>query len=320
MALFETNRPSITKLLALILLSLALMAFDRAGSSWADRLNLGLGSVTDGMTRLLHAPGHWLHELSSDLESRSVLSQRVAQLEKQNLLLKGQMQRYFELQNENQQLRQLLHGRERVPQDILLARYLGKNPLPEKHTFTIDRGLQDGVMPGQAVIDGHGLIGQILRSTMTGATVIELISKQHAVSVDLDDTGFVGILNGTGERDRLTMGRIPDRYPVKVGDLLTTSGLDGVFPRGYPVARVTQVNDDQRHAFINIVARPLANLDHLDQMLVLTQAPGKSTAPQPRRSAGITVNRPVIPMREQENTTQPTVAQHAAQNDKGHAR
>jgi len=294
MALFESKRPSITKLLALILLSLALMAFDRAGSSWAAKLNLGLGSVTDGITRLMHAPGQWLHEWSSDLEARSKLTQRVTQLEKENLLLKGQMQRYFELQNENQKLRQLLNGRQPVPQNILLAHYMGRNPLPERHTFTIDRGLQEGVLPGQPVIDGHGVIGQVLRSSMAGATVIEVISKHHAVSVNLDDTGFIGILKGTGERNRLVMNRIPDRYPVKVGDLLTTSGLDGVFPRGYPVARVIQVNDDQRHAFINIEARPLADLDKLDQMLVLTPSPGKPAAARQPQGPDVSIRRPEV--------------------------
>jgi len=295
MALFETNRPSITKLLVLILLSLALMAFDRAGSTWASRVNLGIGSVTDGITRLLHMPGTWFNAIGENFADKRNQAKEIATLQRENLLLKGQMQRYFTMENDNQQLRSLLHGRERVPNGILLARYLGKNPAPDKHSFTIDRGLSDGVVPGQAVIDGNGLIGQILRSTMTGATVIELISKHHAVSVSLGNTGFVGILKGTGDRNQLTMTRIPDRYTVKAGDLLTTSGLDGVFPRGYPVARVTQVNDDQRHAFINIIAKPLANLNRLDLMLVLTQSPGKASATDGKTRKQPSMDRPMIP-------------------------
>lgn len=295
MALFETNRPSITKLLALILLSLALMAFDRAGSSWASRVNLGIGSVTDGITRLLHMPGTWLSAIGENFADKRQQADEIATLKRENLLLKGQMQRYFSMENDNQQLRSLLHGREKVPNGILLARYLGKNPVPDKHSFTINRGLADGVVPGQAVIDGNGLIGQVLRSTMTGATVIELISKHHAVSVSLGNTGFVGILKGTGDRNQLTMARIPDRYTVKAGDLLTTSGLDGVFPRGYPVARVTQVNDDKRHAFINIIAKPLANLNRLDLMLVLTQAPGQTSATGGNAQKQPSMNRPMIP-------------------------
>ena len=308
MPLFETSRPSITKLLILVLLSLMLMAFDRAGSTWATRIDRGLGNLTDGITRLLHAPGQFFQDWSQDLQTRAALSAKVDRLKQDNLLLKGQMQRYFALQNEVRQLRQLVHGKEQLDQNVLLARRIGRNPMPERMTFTINRSIQDGVSPGQPVIDGSGLVGQVLRSTMAGATVIELTSKHHAVSVKLADTGFVGVLKGTGQRDKLTLARIPDRYAVHVGDLLTTSGLDGVFPRGYPVARITQVNDDKRHAFINVVARPLAHLDKLDLVLVLSSPVAHGPPASGENAHGAVLDHPAI-------TPPPP-----ARSDNGHAR
>lgn len=281
MTLFESHRPGITKLLVLVLLSVFLMALDRAGSSWVRHINTGIGSLTDGIARIVHAPATWGENLSLFLESKTEQVKKTRALEEENLLLKGQMQQFYDLQKQLNELRKLLHGQSTEVPNVLLARLIAVNDNPEQRTFTINRGIRDGVKPGQPVIDGQGIVGQILRSSLTGAVVLEVDSRLHALSVAIGDTGFVGIVKGTDAREALTMSRIPERFNVKVGDLLTTSGLDGVFPQGYPVARVTQVQDERSQAFVNITARPVADLDHISQVLVLTDPPD---APPPPNS------------------------------------
>lgn len=279
MTLFESHRPGITKLLVLVLLSVFLMALDRAGSSWVRHINTGIGSLTDGVARIVHAPTSWGEDLSLFLESKTEQVKKTRALEEENLLLKGQMQQFYDLQKQLNELRKLLHGQNTEVPNVLLARLIAVNDNPEQRTFTINRGIRDGVKPGQPVIDGQGIVGQILRSSLTGAVVLEVDSRLHALSVAIGDTGFVGIVKGTDAREGLTMRRIPERFNVKVGDLLTTSGLDGVFPQGYPVARVTQVQDERSQAFVNITAKPVADLDHISQVLVLTDPPDAPPAP-----------------------------------------
>lgn len=281
MALFETHRPGITKLLILVLLSVLLMALDRAGSQVAQQINSKLATVTDGLARLVAAPIAWSEQFTAHWQSRSLQAAKITQLEQENLLLKGQMQQFFYLQTEVNQLKALLHGQKNPVPNVLLATRIAQHDNPEQHSFNINRGLNDGVQPGQPVIDGYGIVGQIIRSSMTGAVVLELDSRRQALSVKLGDSGFIGILKGTGAENQLTLDRIPDRYAVKVGDVLYTSGLDGVFPAGYPVARVVQVQNERSQAFLNITAEPIAQLNHLQQVLVLTNPPDAPPPPIP---------------------------------------
>lgn len=292
MSLFESHRPGITKLMILVLASLMLMALDRAGSSVATRINTGLGNVTDGIARMTQAPGQWVADAILFFENRSEQVATIHRLREENLLIKGQMQQFFDLKQELDHLKTLLHGQTTPIPNVLLARMIAINDTPEQRNFTINRGLRDGVKPGQPVIDGHGIVGQVLRSSLTGAVVIEIVSRKHNLSVNLGDTGFIGLLRGTGTRDTLTMDRIPDRYAVKVGDLLTTSGLDGVFPKGYPVARVRQIHDDRGQAFINIIATPVADLNHLSEVLVLTAPPDAPPPPTTKNQQENTVDQP----------------------------
>jgi rod shape-determining protein MreC len=294
MALFESHRPGITKLMILVLLSVLFMALDRAGSIWALRINTGLSSVTDGITRLVQAPAQWGQNLSASFQDNLQKAHTIEQLRQENLLLKGQMQQFFDLQNEVNHLKKLLHGQDSIVPNVLLARLIAVNDSPEQQSFTINRGINDGVKPGQPVIDGAGIVGQILRSSLSGAVVVEIDSRRHALSVSLGDTGFIGILNGTGKRNTLIMDRIPERYPVKVGDLLTSTGLDGVFPKGYPVARVSQIHDDKSQAFINIVATPVANLNQVTQVLVLTDPPDAPPPPNRAAEAATTQSQPSL--------------------------
>ncbi|ANJ66975.1 rod shape-determining protein MreC [Halothiobacillus diazotrophicus] len=337
MSLFESHRPGITKLMILVLAALMLMALDRAGSSVATRINTGLGSITDGIARAAHAPSEWGTDLFLFFQNRADQVATIQHLKEENLLIKGQMQQFFDLKQEVDHLKSLLHGQTTVVPNVLLARMTAINDTPEHRNFTINRGLNDGVKPGQPVIDGHGIVGQVLRSSLTGAVVIEIVSRRHNLSVSLGDTGFIGLLRGTGTRDTLTMDRIPDRYDVKVGDLLTTSGLDGVFPKGYPVARISQIHDDRGQAFLNIVATPVANLDHLSEVLVLTAPPDAPPPPSAATEQANTIDqpgkaiidagKPAVPSSEpiaKPPTTPPPAAAHAKttppKRDASHAR
>lgn len=287
MALFETHRPGITKLLILVLLSVFLMALDRSGSGVAQRINSQLATVTDGLARVVAAPIGWFEQVTTHWQTHDAQSAKIAELERENLLLKGQMQQFFYLQTEVNQLKTLLHGQNTPVPNVLLATRIAQHNNPEQRSFNINRGTNDGVQPGQPVIDGFGIVGQVIRSSPSGAVVLELDSRRQSLSVKLADAGFIGVLNGTGTRNVLTLERIPDRYAVKVGDMLYTSGLDGVFPPGYPVARVTQVQNERSQAFLNITATPVAQLDHLQQVLVLTNPPDAPPPPSKHTSQAV---------------------------------
>jgi len=136
------------------------------------------------------------------------------------------------------------------------------------------------------------VVGQILRSTRSGATVIQLTSRDHILSIVLGDTGRTALLRGTGNR-QLIAERVPERTAIKPGDLLTTSGIDTAFPRGYPVARVIAIEMDEAQGFIRLLAEPVADLERLDHVLVITEAPDAPAADTDAASDE-TLERPII--------------------------
>ncbi|HHO70221.1 MAG TPA: rod shape-determining protein MreC [Halothiobacillus sp.] len=267
-ALFIPDRPRFLTLLVLILLSFGLMIADRRSDVLTPWKN-GVAAITLAIQQCGYAPLRWLEDWQSRRQNQAELLARLAELEQENFLLRGQMQRHFSLIDENRRLNRLLHATSQLEQDYLLARLSARSADPSKPLFVIDRGIRDGVLPGYPVIDAHGLVGQVFRSTASGAEVLMLYASEHAVSVVIGETGYVAILTGTGDPDRLIISDIPDQVRVQIGDLLVSSGMDGAFPTGYPVARVKAIRNEDGRAFFSIEATPVARLDTLREVLVL---------------------------------------------------
>ena len=297
MALFDSHRPGINLLLVLVVVSIALMSLDRIGTRWVDRLDQDLGGVTDGIIKTIHQPVVMARDVAQWFVERRELHAELERLREENTLLRGQMQQFVALRREVDELRAMLDGEASTIPGVLLARRIGHPPSPRGNLFTIGRGFGDDVRPGDPVIDAYGVVGQVLRSTRFGATVIQLTSRDHMLSVILGDTGRSALLRGTGDR-QLVVERVPERTAIEPGDLLTTSGIDTAFPRGYPVARVTDIEMDEAQGFIRLIAEPVADLDRLDHVLVITEPPDAPATPS---EAGETLERPAIaPARREE--------------------
>lgn len=277
MALFDSHRPGFNRLLVLVVVSIALMSLDRVGTRWVGQLDQGLGGVTDGIIETIYQPVAMARHIGRWFVERGELHQELDRLREENTLLRGQMQQFVSLKREVDQLRALLDGQASDVPAVLLARRIGHPPTPHDNLFTIGRGFDDDVRPGDPVIDAHGVVGQVLRSTATGATIIELTSRDHILSVVLGDTGRTALLRGTGT-DHLIAERVPERTKIQAGDLLTTSGIDEAFPRGYPVARITAIETDEAQGFIRVIAEPVADLARLDYVLVVTAPPDADTS------------------------------------------
>jgi len=276
MALFDTHRPGLNTLLVLVVVSIALMSLDRIGTRWVGQVDRGMGSVTDGIIETIHQPVVMARSIGRWFVERGELHDELDRLRKENTLLRGQMQQFVSLKREVDELRGLLDGQASTVPGVLLARRVGHPPDLNGNLFTIGRGFNDDVRPGDPVIDAKGVVGQVLRSTAAGATVIELTSRDHILSVVLGDTGRTTLLRGTGD-DQLIAERVPERTQIQAGDILTTSGIDAAFPRGYPVARVTAIKTDEAQGFIRVIAEPVADLARLDYVLVVTAPPDAET-------------------------------------------
>jgi len=173
------------------------------------------------------------------------------------------------LRAENDQLRQLLEARSKFSTDAIFAEivYAGRDPFSRK--VIIDKGSQQGVQGCQAVIHTDGLIGQVTRVQPLLAEVTLITDKDHAIPVQVLRNGLRGVAYGSGDGATLELRYMAANAEIAQGDVLVTSGIDGVYPRGLPVARVTKIERDSAYAFAKIACQPVAGIDQFREVLVL---------------------------------------------------
>jgi rod shape-determining protein MreC len=175
------------------------------------------------------------------------------------------------LRAENAQLRRLLEARERMPRKSTLAEilYIGRDPFSRK--VVIDKGSQQGVQPGQAVIDDVGVIGQVTRVYPLLSEVTLITDKEQRIPVEVVRNGLRAIVYGGGEAGTLDLSYTAANADIQADDVLVTSGIDGTYPAGLPVARVSRIERDAAYAFAKISCVPTSGTEQNKQVLVLAQ-------------------------------------------------
>ncbi|GAB2999679.1 rod shape-determining protein MreC [Psychrosphaera aestuarii] len=185
------------------------------------------------------------------------------------LIQNEKLQRYQMLLNENNKLRALLDTNARIEARKVVAEIMAVASHPYSHNVLIDKGLSDDVFQSQPVIDELGVVGQVISAGNNTARVILLTDQTHAIPIRNLRNDIRGIVSGTGVINRMVLNNIPHDTDIKVGDRLITSGLGGVFPDGYPVAKVTEVKVDLSQPFLKITAVPIAQVNRLRHVLLL---------------------------------------------------
>lgn len=237
-----------------------------------------------GARDLLAAAFYPIHELArwpDQLESwaRENLAGRVALLEENSRLrerqtfLNIQLQKLTLLEAENRRLRALLESAVNASEQVLVAELLAVDFNPYRHRILLNRGRRHGVYVGQPVLDQYGVAGQIIQADWLSATAILITDPNHALPIQINRTGVRTLALGTGNFQELELPHIPNNEEVKVGDVLVTSGMGGRFPQGYPVGTVVKVEFDPGSPFAHIVAKPMAQLDRIREVMLLENAP-----------------------------------------------
>jgi rod shape-determining protein MreC len=174
------------------------------------------------------------------------------------------------LQTENAQLRELLDARPRLNIELAAAEvlYAARDPFSRK--VVIDRGSQHDVRAGQPVVDNRGLVGQVTRAYPWLAEVTLVTDKGQFVPVQNVRNGLRAVLSGTGSDGALELRFIPLNADFQNGDELVTSGIDGVYPPGLPVARVTNVERSADQIFARITGTPLGGVANHAHVLIVS--------------------------------------------------
>ncbi len=179
------------------------------------------------------------------------------------------LQQSQQLLAENTQLRKLLGASERLPVKSLTSEILYDARDAFTRKIVLDRGSQSGVTLGQPVIDDVGVVGQVTRVFPFTAEVTLLTDKDQAIAVQDVRSGLRSVAYGRGQSGGLDLKFMATNADIQKGDLLVTSGIDGVFPAGLAVAKVTLVENKSSDNFAHIVCQPAAGIDRNRQLMIL---------------------------------------------------
>ncbi len=211
--------------------------------------------------------GNYFTNLASLQQENTELRQRL--LAQANLLL-----RQAHLDEENRRLRALLEMQERLDVSASVAEILYTARDPFVRRIIIGRGLTHEVAEGQAVIDDLGVIGQVTRVFPLTSEVTLLTDKNQSIPVQVQRNGLRAVLAGAGS-GAMELKFLPANADVQPDDILVTSGLDGIYLAGLPVAKVSSIDRDNSFSFARIECTPLAGVERHGQVMLL----GKRKAP-----------------------------------------
>ena len=265
---FKRGPTPFVRLLLCSLLSIALLISD-ARYGYLEGIRKAVSVLIYPLQRLAGAPRAALDGVGEFFVTQNALRTVNAKLAAQSLSDAAMLRKYAALAAENAHLRDLLAARQRFPESTVFAEvlYAGRDPFTRK--IVIDRGQQHGIKAGQPVIDQIGVIGQVTRIYPWLADVTLITDKEQAVPVQSLRNGLRAVLGGTGNDGQLELKFIPLNADFQNGDQLVTSGIDGVYPPGLPVAEVSNVERNAAYLFARITCKPLAGATSHSQVLVL---------------------------------------------------
>jgi len=223
-----------------VLLSISLILLDH-NWSYFIKVRRILNTFVSPIHFVVDLPIKLVKNLDENLMSHRSLMAENENLKLQQLMLQVQIQRLSMLEKENQELRDLVSAVPKTGQKILVAQVLSVGTEAFKQEIVINRGNQNGVYAGQAVLDSKGIMGQVIDVSEFTSRVMLLSDRRSGIPVMSLRSGFRGIAIGEGEGDRLELINIPMTADIKVADLLVSSGLDQHYPSAYPVGIVTAV-------------------------------------------------------------------------------
>lgn len=234
-------------------------------------LRAGLSVVVAPIQYIVAWPMEVIDWVKDSLVQSETLIEENANLRAQVLLLNAKMHKIISLQKENMQLRALLQSASPISEQFTVANLLAINANPYNAELILDKGNKDKIYNGQPVLDANGVMGQIVQVGPLTSRLMLITDSRSAIPVQVNRNGLRTIASGMGVNNELTLLNIIDTADIRVGDILTTSGLDLRYPEGYPVGVVSQVVYLPGQNFLTVFVKPSAHLFKSRQVLLVWQ-------------------------------------------------
>ncbi len=266
---FRRGPAPLVRLIFFASLSIALLVLD-ARFKYAETLRGLFALAAYPLQQVATAPVQFAGRIAGFFAAQSSLHRENAELRAKLVESAQDAKRYEATAAELAQLRRINGAQERLglkstPVEVL---YSGRDPFSRK--LLVDKGSADGITPGQAVIDDAGVVGQVTRVHPRVSEVTLLTDKDQAIPVQVVRNGLRAVAFGSGAPGALELRFMAANAEIQNGDRLVTSGIDGTYPAGLPVATVVRIERDAVAAFARILCQP-AGGDEKNRYLLALQ-------------------------------------------------
>ncbi|QYF94553.1 rod shape-determining protein MreC [Massilia sp. PAMC28688] len=276
--LFKQGAPARVKVTVFAIISIILLVADTRFQALA-MVRQVTGTVLYPFQKAALMPRDAMLGMGTYFSSLSALQKELNDLKAAEVAAAAAMQKATMQAAENAHLRKLMGAREVLPVKTLMSEILYDAHNSSTRKIVLDRGSSDKVVLGLPVIDNAGVVGQITRVFPFTSEVTLLTDREQAVPVQVLRNGLRSVAYGRGSSGMLDLRFVEPNADIVVGDVIITSGLDGVYPAGLAVAKVVKVENSAGRTFGNVVCQPLAGIDRNRQLLILMELP--KPAPRP---------------------------------------
>ncbi len=250
----------------LMTIAMALIFNDSRGDSLQPARS-ALSFILAPLVWIASTPGH-VQDAADTLSSRETLQRENIELKQKQMLLEARLLQLGALEAENRRIRELLASAARIEDEVLIAEIIAINQDPYRNQITLNKGVADGVYKGQALVDAHGVLGQVVEVGHRSAKALLITDPDHGIPIEFNRTAMQTIAIGAADRG-LRLPFLASNADIQVGDQLVSSALGGRFPAGYPVGTVYEVKHVAGEHFMEAYASPTARLNQGRQALLV---------------------------------------------------
>ena len=181
-----------------------------------------------------------------------------------------QLNRCSETERANDRLRHLLGFEKEIARPMIAAQVVGKDPSPWSKTVIVDKGTEARVRQGAPVVIPEGIVGVVVEASARYAKVLLLIDPNSAVDALVQETRARGIVKGGGA-DLCVFDYVLRKHAINVGDTVVSSGLDGVFPKGLRVGRISEIVRLNAGIFQKVSVTPYVDFEILEEVFIISE-------------------------------------------------
>ncbi|MGZ3690768.1 MAG: rod shape-determining protein MreC [Pseudobdellovibrio sp.] len=205
-------------------------------------------------------------------------------LQKENDELKTRLNLFAENQNELERLRNLLDFQKNTKMELIPAQVIGRNLVTDHNTLTINKGTDHGLIAGQAVLTVSGAVGYVFKPSHKTSHVMLITDRYAVVDALIQKTRTHGLVDGKS-KDACILQYVERTEEVKDGDLIVTGGLDNIFPKGFPLGVITNVERKTKNTSLLIEVKPIVDANKVEEVFIVKNAGEENFLTEPVQNA-----------------------------------